>query len=138
MLEIDFSKMTPAQALELAKKASAYAALADGKALEAIYEKISDLADELQVSEKYIATLIARKFGIAMVEDTASAKVTKTRGPNRKNVARAALKEVGINFPNTGLTDEIVFEAYIKQFSQEKFDSEIMSIPASKTAKTAK
>lgn len=134
-MDIDFSKLTPAQAIEIAKKATAYAALADGKALTGLYDKISDMSDELQVSEKYIATLIAKKFGVNVTEEVA--KKGGTGATRSMNQARA-IREIYREERKAPLPKEMKFPAvkakFIEDYSQDEFDKRIASYPEPKTA----
>jgi hypothetical protein len=134
-MDIDFSKLTPAQAMEIAKKATAYAALADGKALESLYEKISDMSDDLQVSEKFIATMVAKKYGINIVEE--AAKKGGTGATRSVNQARA-IREIYREELKKPLAKEMKFPAvkakFLEDFSQEEFDKRIAIYPEPKTA----
>lgn len=134
-MDIDFSKLTPAQAMEIAKKATAYAALADGKALESLYEKISDMSDDLQVSEKFIATMVAKKYGINIVEE--AAKKGGTGATRSMNQARA-IREIYREERKSPLPKEMKFPAvkakFLEDFSQDEFDKRIAIYPEPKTA----
>ena len=127
-MDIDFSKMTPAQALEFAKKATAYAALADGKALNELCTKIQDMADDLQVSEKYIATLLAKKFGINIAEDGAKPRAAKKRAAI--HVIREVLTAKGVaKFPNNAQGNEAATAKFIELEGQEAFDKVMADYP---------